>query len=158
MKVLDKKYPPSGFSAEFLNRIVDFYHLHGKTIDTCYWNSRSHCFSPSIARQILNGVIEDVNLGKANATHGHIDLYLQDRVVRVLSTNATVTGVVTSKGEVFRSKALIDATEYGDVLPLTSAKYRSGHTIGEDRQNSCIQATTLLFDLTSNYPKCTTSA
>jgi hypothetical protein len=134
--------PPSGIYAEFLTRIQDFYHGHGKSIDTCYWNMRSHCFAPSIARQILNEMIADVNSGKSHTAHGHIDLYLQDRVVRVLSSGETVTGVVTSQNQTFRSTVLIDATEYGDVLPLTPARYRSAHTIGKDQQNSCVQAIT----------------
>ena len=137
-----KSTPPSGFYAEYLDRVRTFYKAHGKSIDTCYWNAQSHCFDPRIARQILTEIIADVNSGKRNTTHGHIDLYLQDRVVRVLSNGDTVTGVVTSQHQTFQSKVLIDATEYGDVLPLTPARYRSGHAIGEDRQNSCTQAIT----------------
>jgi hypothetical protein len=134
--------PPSGLYAEFLVRVRDFYRAHGKSIDTCYWNMQSHCFAPSIARQILNEMIADVNSGKGHSIHGHIDLYLQDRVVRVLSTTETVTGVVTSQNQTFHSTVLIDATEYGDVLPLTPARYRSAHTIGKDQENSCVQAIT----------------
>jgi hypothetical protein len=95
-----------------------------------------------VGGQILNEIIADLNSGKSQSTHGHIDLYLQDRVLRVLSTGETVTGVVTSQNQTFHSTVLIDATEYGDVLPLTPAKYRSAHTIGKDQQNSCVQAIT----------------
>ncbi len=144
--------PPSGFYAEYLNRIRAFYQAHGKTINTCYWNANSHCFGPSISRQILNDMIADVNSGKGGAAHGHIDLYLEDRVVRVLSTGNTVTGVVTSRNQTFPSKVLIDATEYGDVLPLSPARYRSGHSIGEDQQNSCIQAITWTATI-KKYPQ-----
>lgn len=134
--------PPSGFYAEYLDRIRNFYHAHGKSISTCYWNTVSHCFDPRIARQILEEMIADTNSGKANPTHAHIDLYLRDRVVSVIATASTVTGVVTSQHQNFASKVLIDATEYGDVLPLTPARYRIGHSMGEDQHNSCIQAIT----------------
>jgi FAD dependent oxidoreductase len=147
-----KSTPPSGFYADYLDRIRAFYREHGKSINTCYWNVASHCFDPRIARQILNGMIADVNSGKGNAPHGHIDLYLRDRVVRVLSTGDMVTGVVTSQDQTFESKVLIDATEYGDVLPLTPARYRSGRGIGEDRQSACIQAITWTATI-KKYPQ-----
>jgi hypothetical protein len=134
--------PPSGFYAEYLDRIRAYYKAHVKSIGTCYWQSTSHCFDPVVSRQILTDIIADVNSGKANSSHGHIVLYLHDRVIRVLSTSNTVTGIVTSQHQTFQSKVLIDATEYGDVLPLTPARFRSGHTIGRDTQNQCTQAIT----------------
>ena len=134
--------PPSGFYAEFLARIRSYYEQHGKSINTCYWNLRSHCFDPMVARKVLAQMIADVNSSTNNPSNGHIDLFLQDRVTKVLSNGNTVTGVITSQHQTFRSKVLIDATEYGDVLPLTPARYRSGHSIGPDAQNACIQAIT----------------
>jgi hypothetical protein len=134
--------PPSGFYAEFLGRIRSYYQEHGKSINTCYWNLQSHCFDPMVARKVLAQMIAEVNSSTNNPSSGRIDLFLQDRVTKVLSNGDTVTGVITSQHQTFRSKVLIDATEYGDVLPLTPARYRSGHTIGPDEQNACIQAIT----------------
>jgi hypothetical protein len=134
--------PPSGLYAELLDRIRSYYKSVGKSINTCYWNSNSHCFDPQVARKILTQMIDSVNAGDGGSKKGHIDLFLEDRVVKVLSDGDTVTGVVTSKGQTFDSSILIDATEYGDVLPLTPARYRSGNTIGPDRHNSCTQAIT----------------
>ena len=134
--------PPSGFYAEFIERIRNYYQPFGKSINTCYWNTKSHCFDPQVARKVLNGMIDDVNAGNGGSQKGHIDLFLEDRVVKVLSDGNTVTGVVTAKSQTLRSKILIDATEYGDVLPLTPARYRSGNTIGPDTHNSCTQAIT----------------
>jgi FAD dependent oxidoreductase len=134
--------PPSGLYAELLDRIKTYYKSAGKSIDTCYWNSNSHCFDPQVARKVLTQMIDGVNAGADGSQKGHIDLFLEDRVVKVLSDGDTVTGVVTSKGQTLDSSILIDATEYGDVLPLTPARYRSGKTIGPDRYNSCTQAIT----------------
>ena len=131
---------PSGIYAEFINRVRAFYQKRGKTINTCYWNVESKCIDPIVGREILTQMIKEVNSAKGGG--GHIDLYLRDRVVRVLSTGTLVTGVVTSKNQTFHSKILIDATEYGDVLPLTPARYRSGQSIGEDHNNGCIQSIT----------------
>jgi hypothetical protein len=144
--------PPSGFYAEFLGRIQTFYQAHGKSINTCYWNTKSHCFDPMIARRILAEMIDNVNSGNGGPKSGHIDLFVQDRVTQVLSNGTTVTGVVTSQHQTLRSAVLIDATEYGDVLPLTPARYRSAHAIGKDQQNSCIQAITWTATI-KKYPQ-----
>jgi hypothetical protein len=133
----DNLTPPSGLYREFLSRLDAYYLARGKSVATCYWQDNSHCFEPSAVRKILGEMITEIN---SNATSkGHIDLYLQDRVVRVLSDGNTVTGVVTKRGLTLQSKILIDATEYGDVLPLTSAGYRSGRSIGVDHKDSCTQ-------------------
>jgi hypothetical protein len=134
-----KSTPPSGIYAEFLNRMSAFYNARGKTFNTCYYENNSNCFDPSAIHQVLNEMIADVNSGKINKTSGHIDLSLMDRVVRVLSNGDTITGVVTAQQKTYQSKILIDATEYGDVLPLTPARYRMGHSIGEDNGKSCTQ-------------------
>lgn len=134
--------PPSGFYEEFLERVQSYYKPLGKSIDTCYWNTKSHCIDPQVGRKVLNEMIDNVNAGNGGGQKGHIDLFLEDRVVKVLSSGNTVTGVMTAKGQTLRSKILIDATEYGDVLPLTPARYRSGNTIGPDTHNACTQAIT----------------
>jgi hypothetical protein len=134
--------PESGFYAEFVNRIGAFYKSRGKSVGTCYYGDYSHCYNPSEIRRVFTEMIADVNSGKTNKTRGHIDLFLQDRVISVLGTDQTVTGVVTSQHQTFHSRILIDATEYGDVIPLTPARYRMGRSIGQDHLNSCTQATT----------------
>ena len=49
-------------------------------------------------------------------------------------------GVTTKKGSTFSSKILIDATEYGDIIPMTGARYRVGNSVvGNINPNSCIQ-------------------
>jgi hypothetical protein len=137
-----KGTPPSGIYAEFIARMGAFYSAHGKSVDTCYTTGKSHCYAPSAIRQILTEMIAEVNAGKNRTSHGHIDLYLTERVVKVLSDGDTVTGVVTSQNHSFQSKILIDATEYGDVIPLTPARYRMARSIGQDQQHSCTQDTT----------------
>lgn len=139
--------PPSGFYREFISRMDAYYTARGKSVSTCYWGSNSHCYEPSAVRKILMQIIDEVNAGGK----GHIDLMLRDRVVRVLSSGDTVTGVVTADGKTLRSKVLIDATEYGDVLPLTPAAFRSGHSIGTDKLGSCIQDITYTMVI-KKYP------
>jgi hypothetical protein len=142
--------PPSGIYREFLLRMEAYYDARHKSVATCYWGDNSHCFEPSATRKILNDMIAEVNAGTVKKS-GHITLLLQDRVVRVLASGDTVTGVVTEKGKTLQSKILIDATEYGDVLPLTPARYRSGHSVGVDHQNSCTQDLTYTMVI-KKYP------
>lgn len=139
--------PPSGFYREFVDRLGAYYTARGKSVSTCYWGSDTHCYEPSAVRKILMQTIDEVNAGGK----GHIDLMLQDRVVRVLAHGNTVTGVVTATGRTLNSKVLIDATEYGDVLPLTPASFRSGHSIGADKLGSCTQDITYAMVI-KKYP------
>ena len=114
----------SGIYFDFISRVRAHYAKLGKTVGTCYWSAKSNCFEPKAGQQILYEMIADARKS------GTLDVLLRQRVVRVLSSGGAVTGVVTKDGSTFHSKVLIDATEYGDVLPLTPARYRIGHYIG----------------------------
>lgn len=150
VSTMDEAYnltPPSGLYAEFVARLDAYYKARGKSVATCYWGTRSHCYEPSAIRKILNEMIADAN----TAGKGHIDVLLRDRVTRVFSRGNTVTGVSTARGVNLQSKVLIDATEYGDVLPLTPVRYRSAHSIGSDNQRSCTQDITYTMVI-KKYP------
>ncbi|HEX4032358.1 MAG TPA: FAD-dependent oxidoreductase [Terracidiphilus sp.] len=141
--------PPSGIYREFLSRMQAYYVARGESVGTCYWQADSHCFDPSAIRKILNEMIDEVN--SAPGAKGHIDLMLEDRVVRVNTEGQTVTGVVTARGRKLQSMILIDATEYGDVLPLTPVRFRSGNSIGSDHSNACTQDITYTMVI-KKYP------
>lgn len=143
--------PPSGIYKEFLVRMKAYYLALGKPVGTCYGSDHSHCYQPSAIRKVLTDWIAEVNADGDRNGHGHIDLYLEDRVVRVLSSGDTVNGVVTEQGRTLHSSILIDATEFGDVLPLTPAAYRSGKSVGRDTQNSCTQGITYAM-IVKKYP------
>ncbi|MGO4210757.1 FAD-dependent oxidoreductase [Terriglobus sp. 2YAB30_2] len=141
--------PPSGIYREFLTRMGAYYLARGKSVGTCYWSSGGHCFEPSAIRKILNGMITEVN--NTPDGRGHIDLILEDRVARVTTTGKTVTGVITAHGRTLQSKVLIDATEFGDVIPLTPARFRSGRSVGPDNGKSCTQDLTYTMVI-KKYP------
>lgn len=142
--------PPSGIYREFIDRMQAYYAARGKQVGTCYWASNTHCYEPSAIRKILQQMIDEVNRGEYGK--GRIDLMLEDRVVRVLATGETVTGAETAKGVRLESQILIDATEYGDVLPLTPARYRSGRSMGNDHGHSCTQDLTYTLVI-RKYPQ-----
>jgi hypothetical protein len=141
--------PPSGLYGELTTRLEAYYRPQGKSVATCYWGNGAHCYEPSAVRKVFNDMIAEINSNPGSK--GRIDVFLRERVVRVLSSASTVTGVVTQHGATLQSKILIDATEYGDVLPLTPARFRRGRSIGIDSKESCTQDITYAMVI-KKYP------
>ncbi|MDE1160697.1 MAG: FAD-dependent oxidoreductase [Acidobacteriaceae bacterium] len=128
----------SGIYGEFLHRMTKYYDKRGKSIHTCYYTILSHCFEPSAAQRVLYSMIEETR-----AQHHVLDVYLQHRIVRVLTDGDTVTGAVLEPALTLHSAVLIDATELGDVLPLTPAAYRIGNSTSDNiDQSACVQGIT----------------
>jgi hypothetical protein len=88
-------------------------------------------YEPSVAQAVIYGFLQQ------ERERGHvIDISLRSRIVGIEKEgNAVRSAVVEFLDEQGRSSRsiscgiLIDATEYGDVIPLTGARYRSGNTI-----------------------------
>ena len=116
-----------GIYTEFYNRTNDYYRNMNKTVGTVYYNARNFGIEPHVAQKILYQFIDETNaLGV-----GKIDVSLYSKIESVDIKNNNVEGVgisVNKQGEykkiAVKCKILVDATEYGDVIPLTGAKYR----------------------------------
>ena len=137
----------SGIYAEFVQRMHAYYLARGKSVGTCYGKDTNHCYEPHVIQKILLEMIQDAN----DEGKGHVSLYLRERVVKVLETEQIVTGVETQKHHIFHSKVVIDATEFGDVLPLSHAAYRIGRFTGAAPGKSCIQDITYM-PILKKYP------
>lgn len=123
----------SGLYGEFIGRVASHYKKIGKTIGTCYWSLRTHCFEPHVGQKILYEMIESV---RPNV----LDVMLRTTVKKVLSQGNVVIGIETSDGKVLNSKIVIDATEYGDLLPLAPVRYRVAKYTNENvDRNACVQ-------------------
>lgn len=116
-----------GLYRELCGLIAAHYQPLGINYMTAYWNSHV-CVEPCVGKTLLH-----VMLGDARG-QGVLDLALRTRVTKAKLTGDVVTGVeiesITKAGrESHRvlSKVLIDATEWGDVIPLTGARYRVGN-------------------------------
>lgn len=134
----------SGLYKEFIDRVRAIYDAKGKSIGTCYWSAGTRCFEPRVGQQVMLEMLQ---------ASGRVELMLRTRVVRVTVDGRRVTGVVTSKGEVLRSKVLIDATEFGDVLPLTPAGWRLGKYVRPNVDPAgCVQSITYPA-VVKKYPK-----
>ncbi len=116
-----------GLYREWCGLIASHYQPLRINYLTAYWNGHV-CVEPRVGRRLLH-----VLLGDARGS-GVLDLALRSRVTKVLKSGDAVTGVevesTTDKGaesHTIQSRVLIDATEWGDVIPLTGARYRVGN-------------------------------
>ena len=120
-----------GLYRELCGQIAAYYKPLGINSETAYW-MRHVCVEPHVGRQLLHIMLAD-----AKGT-GVLDLALRTHVTKVIKNGDTITGVdltaITAKGAVERHvscRVLIDATEWGDVIPLTGARYRVGNCTNE---------------------------
>ncbi|MCC6355582.1 MAG: FAD-dependent oxidoreductase [Verrucomicrobiae bacterium] len=116
-----------GLYRELCGLIFAHYRPLGIDPITAY-GFRHVCVEPRVGRRLLLTM-----LGDARGS-GVLDLVLRARVVKVAKEGDAVTGAeIESNGVGGRrthrvaSRVLIDATEWGDVIPLTGARYRAGN-------------------------------
>jgi uncharacterized protein YbdZ (MbtH family) len=143
MDIMDRRWA-SGIYKEFENKIIEYYKQRNKSVGTCYWNDNSVCFEPSVGHRVLQQMIEEEK---------NITLRLKTQIIKVLKENNKIVGVITSDGKEIKTKILIDATEYGDILPLAGANYRAGKGTNSSPQlDSCIQDITYVAVI-KKYPQ-----
>jgi hypothetical protein len=116
-----------GLYRELLQRIEAYYQPLGLDPYRAgrYTNTR---VEPRVGRRLVHAMLAEASQG------GRLDLLLRARVTRVRRDGDTVHGaeleIITAQGPLRRtvaSRVLIDATEWGDLLPLAGARYRSGN-------------------------------
>ena len=124
-----------GIFREFHESAVIHYYTILKDPFTAYhFNRQSEGgFEPRVARGILYGLIKETRARTVNGRPVVLDLAVRTKVTAVKKDGDTVKGATltewTEQGPQQKQvacKVLIDATEYGDVLPLTGAAYRVG--------------------------------
>ena len=130
-----------GIYREYHESSINYYYALNKDPYTAYhFNPQAKTgVEPHVGRAILYGLIEETrNRQLAEGKKPTLDLAVRTRVSAVDKTGQTVTGVTlqhwTESGEeqkVVKSKVLVDATEYGDLLPLAGVPYRVGDTLSE---------------------------
>ncbi len=125
-----EKFPvrQRGIYREFHESIVNYYYTRDKDPFRAYYawpEQLEGGYEPKITRELLYAFIADAR------SKGVLDLATRTKVVEAVKTGDAVTGVVIEhdgKRRTVRSKVLVEATEYGDVLPLTGARYRLGNS------------------------------
>ena len=122
----DMSRQKSGLYRELISRLQNYYDYRNKSMGTCYWTSTSVAFEPHIGQEILVNLVNDAR------RKGTIDFLMNSEVINVNKNRNTVTGVTVKTPENERRyvcKVLIDATEYGDVIPLAKIPYRAGNSM-----------------------------
>lgn len=123
---------PSGIYGELIGRLNLLYTAKGISISGCYWDAGSRCYEPHLVGLQLAAMLRDAG----------VDVFTRASFKNVVMDGSIVRGVEfrdsTSTSRIFGSKVLIDATEYGDVIPLTGAAHYVGNGTG-DSPGVCIQ-------------------
>lgn len=117
-----------GIYKELVEKIEEHYDKLGIDCETAYWYGHI-CVEPRVGREILHRMLDEAK----------VDLVLRSKVTSVKKEENRVHGaeieVTTEAGVVKKqvgSKFLVDATEWGDVLPLAGVKYRAGNTVSPE--------------------------
>lgn len=129
-----------GLYRELCGLIKSYYDPLGINSETAYQH-RHPCVEPRVGQQLLLKM-----LSEARGAAGRLDLVLRSKVTRTIKTGQRIEGIEVSDGagtRSIRSRILIDATEWGDVIPLTGARYRSGMTTSDN-----LDGTKAIQDLT----------
>ena len=143
-----EQYPvrERGIYREFHESMVTYYYGLDKDPYNAYYSGKTlddqveGGYEPKVTRAVLYGLIADArSRASGDDRNGTLDTSLFSTVTKVHKNGATVTGVtvrVTDNRGVHekdvRCTVVIDATEYGDVIPLTGARYRVGNVTSEN--------------------------
>jgi hypothetical protein len=132
----------SGIYKEFVDKVLGHYASLNKSTGTAYFNPRSIAFEPGVGQRALYDLVHEAD-ERTTGGRSAVDLYLTAEVSEVLKDDMAVRGVTLTDGTTIRSTVVIDASEYGDVLPLAGARYRVGNSTSDSVvSTACTQAIT----------------
>ncbi len=137
---MDEGYPPRshvrerGVYGEFTMRARAYYRALGKSVDTMAVSEDHFAVEPDVAQRLLQDMIRDTRGAiTPSGKPAVLDLLLSSEIRAVQRQDNRVTGVslTISPGRKKEHvevgcKVLIDATEYGDVIPKAGVAYRLG--------------------------------
>jgi FAD-dependent oxidoreductase family protein len=117
----------SGLHAEFRVRVGAFYAGHPLSQACSSEVGYQGCSEPHVSRDIFIQMLDQfIPQGQNNGSS--LCLFPNVTVTAVTKSGNTVTGLTTGPGTpvTWTSHVVIDATEYGDVIPLAGATFRIG--------------------------------
>lgn len=136
------KYPvrERGLYREFHESMVAYYRTLNKDPFVAYYGNpqQEGGYEPKVVRAVMYGLIDETRNRKLpGGKKPVLDLCLRTRVVGVKKDGNKVVGATLVHDGVdgaptkdVACRVLVDATEYGDVLPLTGARYRISNGFG----------------------------
>ncbi len=131
---LAAKFPvrERGIYREFNQSMVNFYYTLNKDPFRAYYSwpvQLEGGYEPKWTRAVLYAFIAEAR------KKGVLDLVTGTAITKVSKEGDKVTGVDLEKDGAKKSvasKVLVEATEYGDILPLAGARYRAGTVTSEN--------------------------
>ncbi|MBE2180425.1 MAG: FAD-dependent oxidoreductase [Chthoniobacterales bacterium] len=121
-----------GIYREFHQSMVNFYYSLNKDPYRAYYAwpvQLEGGYEPKWTRAMLYAFIKEAR------KKGTLDLVTGTDITKVLKDGDRVTGVELGKAGAKKNvagKVLVEATEYGDILPLAGARYRAGTVTSEN--------------------------
>lgn len=143
----DKTLTRTGIYSEFISRVRDYYTSLGRNVNVCYWGNDTIAFEPKVGRHILGEMLGETGL---------VDVIFRAAPISATKTRDRVTSAVfeiNGKQEDFSAAVFIDATEYGDFIPLTGARWRSGNSISPAMKSSSIIQDITYPAVVKRYPE-----
>lgn len=128
----DKTKTRTGIYLEFITKVREYYSARNTSVNICYWGSDTVAFEPWVGQMILKEMLRKAGL---------VDIILKARPTSVKVTENRVRSAVVKvdgKEVLFSAKVFIDATEYGDFIALSGARYRVGNSISPKIDNNAI--------------------
>jgi hypothetical protein len=113
----------SGIYLEFISAIEKFYEERNKSPNLGYFGTRTISFEPKIGRMKLYEIVE-----KVRKSGSKLDIMIRTRIKSVEREGRKITGIKTEEDNI-KCKVLIDATEYGDIIPMAGVPYRAGNSV-----------------------------
>ncbi len=130
----DKTKTRTGIYLEFITKVREYYSARNTNYNICYWGSDTIAFEPWVGQMILKEM-----LGQA----GLIDIILKASPLSVKVTDNRIRSAevkVDGENITVSAKVFIDATECGDFIAMSGARYRAGNSISPAiDKNSIIQ-------------------
>lgn len=142
----DVRRTRTGVYGEFLRRASAYYEARETPVNTCYWGSDTFAFEPWVIQRTLLDMMREA---------GEISLFMETRVLEAKMKDGAVRAAVVERGGErieLRAKVFIDATEAGDFIPLTGARYRAGHGDSSGELDGVIQDITYVAVI-RRYPE-----
>jgi hypothetical protein len=124
----------TGLEEELGNRVKQYYETEApfapKAVNTGGLGGWPRNMEPSVGRLLMRRMLDEAS----------VELHTGVGVKSVMMSGNAVAGVVLADDRRFVAKVVIDATEHGDVIPLTPARYYVGNSTSDSiDEQACMQ-------------------
>src|SRR5262249_39277857 len=106
-------------------------------------SNSSFCFEPHVAQSVLRSMLSQAG----------VTLYTRKVITNLNRTSTRIYGLYTTDNDFFIAGVTIDASEYGDLLPMAGVDYRAGNSATQTGifSSACVQDITYTAVL-KKYP------